>query len=81
MERRTGTFTATGNDGRSYTVHIYTNDINTSSLASPGQRQEEVAGLKTLKTSDGMKLNRISKGTYQFARMGVILHSDSPDAP
>ena len=78
MKRRTGTFMVDGNDGRSYTIYIYTDFINAGTLDDP---RAEIEGLKELRTSDGKAVNRLSKGEYQVVQTGVILRSSESDAP
>jgi len=47
---------------------------------APDDPTPEVAGFRTLCTSDGRNLNYIQKGRYLVAS-GVVLQSDDPDAP
>ena len=74
MQRCTGSYAAEGNDGRSYSVEAWVN------FTSPDDPTPEVAGFRTLCTSDGRNLNYIQKGRYLVAS-GVVLQSDDPDAP
>lgn len=78
MKRQTGSFVATGDDGREYTVYIYTEFVDAGSRRNP---RAVVQGLKELRTSDGMAVNRLQKGEYQIEETGVVLRSDSADAP
>ena len=78
MQRCTGSYSAGGNDGRSYTVEVWTNFTSAGHLQDP---TPEVAGFRTLCTSDGQNLNYIEKGRYQIVATGVVLQSDDPDAP
>ena len=41
----------------------------------------EVEGMEELKTFEGMAVNRLEKGKYQIVQTGIIVQSDSPDAP
>ena len=75
MQRCTGSYAAEGNDGRSYSVEAWVN------FTSPDDPTPEVAGFRTLCTSDGQNLNYIQKGRYQIVATGVVLQSDDPDAP
>ena len=78
MQRCTGSHSAEGNDGRPYTVGVWTNFTSSRHLDDP---KAEVAGFRSLCTSDGRYLNYIEKGQYQIVVTGVVLHSDDPDAP
>jgi putative component of toxin-antitoxin plasmid stabilization module len=78
MKRQTGRFTASGDDGRQYTVYIYTDVIDAGTFGDPNA---VVEGLKELRTSDGMAVNHRQKGEYQVVQTGVVLRSSSPDAP
>ncbi|WAC08899.1 MAG: hypothetical protein OS130_06880 [Thermodesulfobacteriota bacterium] len=70
MKRQTGRFLAVGDDGRRYTVYVYTDFIET------GENQKTVVeGLKELRTSDGLTINRLKKGEYQIEQTGVILRT------
>ena len=78
MKRKIGQFIATDEKGRRYTVLIYTNIIKAGTFENPGM---EVEGMKELKTFEGMEVNRLEKGKYQIVQTGIIIQSDSPDAP
>ncbi len=78
MQRCTGSYAAEGNDGRSYTVEAW---ANFTSSGRPDDPTPEVAGFRTLCTSDGRNLSYIQKGRYQIVATGVLLQSDDPDAP
>jgi hypothetical protein len=67
MRRRTGQFTALDNDGRSYTIHIYTYCTR--------------EGAKELQMPAGQPVNRRDKGVYEIVTSGVILRSSAPNAP
>jgi hypothetical protein len=64
--------------GRRYTILIYTNIIKAGTFENPSM---EVDGMNELKTFEGMAVNRLEKGKYQIVKSGIIVHSDSPDAP
>ena len=70
MRRRTGTFTAQGDNHKSYTIYVYTNFYDASSHNDPTAK---VSGLKELQTSDGAPVNWKEKGIYQIVTTGVIL--------
>ena len=78
MKRRTGAFTARSDDGRQYTIYIYTEYTNAGSRDDPHAVLE---GLKELVLSDGSPVNRRDKGVYEIVGTGITLRSDSPDAP
>jgi hypothetical protein len=78
MKKRTGSFRATGSDGRQYTVYIYTDFIDIGSFQNPNA---VVEGLKELRTSDGMPVNRLQQGEYEIVQTGIVLRSSSPAAP
>jgi len=76
--RRTATIKALGTDGEEYTIYEYTEFIET---ITHGEGRSEMAGMKELKTSDGRSVNYVGKGQYKVVQTGVLLRSDSPDAP
>ncbi len=78
MKKQTGQFTATGDDGRRYTIYIYTDFIDAGHFGNPNA---VVEGMKELLTSDGMAVNRHQKGEYQIVQTGLMLRSNAPDAP
>jgi hypothetical protein len=78
QQRCTGSYSTEADDGRAYAVEAWAN------FTSPGRSNNptpEVAGFRTLCTSDGRNLNYIQKGRYQIAATGVVLQYDDPDAP
>ena len=78
MKKRTGSFSARDDNGRQYTIHIYTEYTNAGSRDDPHAVLE---GPKELVLSDGSHVNRRDKGIYEIVGTGVTLRSDSPDAP
>jgi len=78
MKRKTGQFTARDENGRRYTIVIFTDSIKAGTFENP---KMETEGMKELKTYEGMAVNRLEKGKYQIVQTGVIIQSDSPDAP
>ena len=78
MRRKIGQFIATDENGRRYTIMIYTNIVSAGTLENPS---EGVEGMTELKTFEGMAVNRLEKGRYQIVQTGVIVQSDSPGAP
>ena len=77
MKKQTGSFRAIGNDGRQYTVYIYTDFNDAGTFEDPNA---VVQGLKELRTSDGMHINRRQQGEYEIVQTGVVLRSSSPEA-
>ena len=71
MRRKTSQFIATDENGRRYTILIFTNVIKAGTLENPSM--EEVEGMEELKTFEGMALNRLEKGKYQIAQTGIIV--------
>ncbi len=78
MRRKIGQFIATDENGRRYTILIFTNIIKAGTFEEPSM---EVEVMKELNTYEGMAVNRIEKGKYQIVQTGIIVQSDSPDAP
>jgi hypothetical protein len=78
MNELTGIFKAEGSDRKSYTVLVFTDYIHAGTLNDP---HAVVAGLKELRTSDGLAINQVRKGEYKIVQTGVSLRCDSPDAP
>jgi hypothetical protein len=78
MLKQTGIFEAVGSDSETYTVYELTDINNVGAQTDPYAVAE---GLKELRTSDGLTVNRIKKGEYQVVQTGVSLFSDSPAAP
>lgn len=76
--RHTGTFDAIGTDGETYTLYEFTDFIDVVNFGAP---RSSIPGLKELKTSDGLHVNRIEKGQYKIVQSGILLRSESPDAP
>ena len=74
--QHTGAFMAEGSDGKTYAVNVFTN-VGTmpdgTAAIDPGPR--------IFQTSEGFTLSWVSKGVYKMLQTGVILRSDSPDAP
>lgn len=78
MKRKIGQFIVTDEKGRRYTILIFTNFTKAGTFENPSM---EVEGIKELKTFEGMAVNRLEKGKYQIVQTGIIVQSDSPDAP
>jgi hypothetical protein len=75
MKRRTGTFTALGNDHQVYTIYELTHFQETRSYNNP--LTTEIPGSRGFLTSDGEPVDRKEKGVYQIVNTGVILRSDT----
>jgi hypothetical protein len=67
------TFEAVAGDGRAYTVLAYTGQATFQGVAAPEAL--------TLKTLDGKVVERLQQGRYKVKGAGVVLTSDSPNAP
>jgi hypothetical protein len=65
-KRCTGSYPAHGDDGRSYSVEVWT---------------DEASGAQSLRTSTGLTLKRLGKGEYQIVVTGIFLRSTDPNAP
>jgi hypothetical protein len=78
VRRQTGTFTAVGEDGRAYTVHVYT--WFTRSYGAGGV-PAVVEGRRELVTADGRGVTRLARGHYLIEPNGVALQSADPAAP
>jgi hypothetical protein len=76
--RLTGKFTATGEDGRSYTIHVYT--WSTRSYGVGGE-SVEVEGRRDYVTATGLGVTRLGRGRYLIDATGIALWSSDPDAP
>jgi hypothetical protein len=74
-----GTFTAQDENGKSYTIYVYSRVFDYES----SHGHQKVEGVSNLRTSDGDPVRRIDKGKYQldngFTRVDLV--SDDPDAP
>lgn len=77
MTQLTGTFEASGSDGKEYTLLVWTDLVPAGTMTDP---DAVIEGLKTLRTSDGHSVNRLEKGKYQIVQTGISLHSSSPEA-
>jgi len=64
----TGSFVATDDLGRKFTVHIY---------------KKLISGEHNLRLSDGTHVNRLDKGQYEVVQSNgrLQLRSDHPEAP
>jgi len=78
MEQHIQTFDAVDKNGTPYTLEVWQEVIPAGTRADP---DATVAGLKQLRTSDGLSVSRKSKGVYEIVQTGTILTSDAPDAP
>jgi hypothetical protein len=67
------TFEAADGAGRAYTVLAYAGQANFQGVTAPEAL--------TLKTLDGKGVERLRQGRYKVKGAGVVLTSDSPNAP
>ncbi|MGA2228190.1 MAG: hypothetical protein ABSH41_27465 [Syntrophobacteraceae bacterium] len=79
MKRQTGSFKADGDDGRQYTVCIYSAFADAGQFGGP--KVEVEVGAKELRTTGGKIVRYVQKGEYEIVETGVILRSNSPGAP
>jgi hypothetical protein len=77
MEKLTGKFEALGSDGETYAIMVFSEQIPGGTMQDP---QAVVEGMKSLRTSDGLHVNRLEKGKYKVVQTGILLHSESPNA-
>ncbi|MEX2216946.1 MAG: hypothetical protein WD768_22730 [Phycisphaeraceae bacterium] len=72
--RQIAEFTAQGAGGRAYVVQVIQEfiDVGCGELAP---------GLKSLRTDEGLSVNRIERGSYELVQTGEPLTSDDPRAP
>ncbi len=64
MQKRTGRFMATDDNGRQYNVDIYTDFVNVGNFESPNA---VVEGLKELRTADGMAVGAGQRVKVEYA--------------
>ncbi len=77
----TGSFTATGEDGKAYTVHEFTEIMDIGTSADPDAERQGPKFLKIdLEGGKTEDLTRIRKGRYT-SPSGHIFQSDDPKAP
>jgi hypothetical protein len=74
----TGTFTATGEDRKSYVVHVYTWYV-LSPLPDGGT--DLVESRREFVTATGLGLSRLSRGRYLIGATGVVIQCADPAAP
>ncbi len=77
-EELTGSFLAEGGDGRQHLVNVYADVVDVGTRADPAATGP---GEKRFRTSGGQTVTRLEKGLYQVVETGVLLRSNSPDAP
>lgn len=76
--KRRGSFMAKGNDGQTYTVHMYVKVLDIPHFEDADAKME---GLGRLKTDEGYTVNYLSRGSYEIMETGVKLTSNAPNAP
>jgi hypothetical protein len=78
FKKKTATFNATSDDGRQFTIDVFTEFHETNTNA--GRRVVEAN--KTFKTTDGMDVSPKGKGTYEIVDLdGLVVQSQDPAAP
>jgi hypothetical protein len=78
MSRPSRQFVAVDDEGRQYTV------IADHTSDSAGDSTGSIAGnaaTQVLRTSNGMRLRRVSKGVYEIVQTWQTIRSSDPDAP
>jgi hypothetical protein len=76
-----GCFVARDEEGREYTIHVLTYTVNVGNRSDPNLEREGMTS--SLRTSDGVAVNRLEKGKYEMIHpiRNVRLTSDDPAAP
>ena len=77
--KRIGSFKAIGDDGRQYTVFIYTDIVDAGTFKQPNAVAE--AGANELRTAGGKIVRYIQKGEYEILETELVLRSITPEAP
>jgi hypothetical protein len=78
MKRHTRIITANGDDGRQYSLYVYSDSAYPGSRTAP---RIPMDGSPDLATSDGHLVRWRAKGVYEIVTTGVILRSAAQDAP
>lgn len=76
--RRTVTFTAIGEDGRTVQLDVWQRYADATTMGDRHAAPEPTT--KALKLRDGTSVNRIEKGKYKVFDTDEILTSDDPNA-
>jgi hypothetical protein len=75
--KQIGSFIATDNTGRQQTILKFADVLNIDHF----EGNASAVGIQSLRTASGQAVNRITQGEYQIVPSGLILRSNSPDAP
>lgn len=78
MRKLTHTFPANDDQGRDYTIKVFT--VFTTPRGKSGQSWVDT-GVKELETADGQLVLRIGVGEYQLKRDGTVIWTNDPLAP
>jgi hypothetical protein len=78
MKHHMRLISAHGDDGRQYTLYLYTEAITTGSRTN---LRSATVGSVELSTSDGQLVRWRAKGLYEIVATGVILRASAADAP
>jgi hypothetical protein len=78
MKRQPRILATLGDDGRQYTLYIYT---DTALPATCNASRAPRAGSTEIATSDGHLVRWRAKGVYEIVTTGVVLRSAERDAP
>lgn len=76
-QKETKRFEVRDGSGRSFTIIEFTEFTEVSTRGGT----QTVEGMKTFKTTDGQRVNRIAKGKYQLTMLQLDLHSQDEGAP
>jgi len=68
MKRQTGRFVAIGDDGRQYTVFVYTNFIDAVTFENPNA---VIEGLNEFRTADGLAINPCRMASIRLCRLAL----------
>jgi hypothetical protein len=77
MVRRTGSFAAAGEDGITYTIHVFTGFVLACPVAGPPELLKEEPEYRT---SNGLELEKLGPGEFQVVSTGMMLFSADPAA-
>jgi hypothetical protein len=73
-----GSFLCHTGDGQDVVVNVFVDIID---AATNADLNAELMGHKSLRTEDGLAVNRVEKGRYEIPATGDELTCDDPSAP
>jgi len=77
MKRFIRIIAAQGDDGRQYSLYVYSDSAHAETRTSPRAPMASI----DLATSDGQLVRWRAKGVYEIVPTGVVLRSAAQDAP